>query len=110
VKKCSAMNITIGAKQTACGYEFFNENQTIGRDGFALHPFSECFWEDRIFNYNGRTFMWKKELNDWTYVQPNIHQSTLRLTEKFNELNDNEANYHLKHHELYQKPEYEKTI
>ncbi len=54
--------------------------------------------------------MWKKELNDWTYVQPNIHQSTLRLTEKFNELNDNEANYHLKHHELYQKPEYEKTI
>ena len=52
--------------------------------------------------------MWKKELNDWAYVQPNIHQSTLWLTAKFNELNDNEANYQLNHHEFYQKQEYEK--
>jgi hypothetical protein len=52
--------------------------------------------------------MWKKEINDWTYVQPNIHQSTIRLTSKFNEINDNEANYQLNHHEFYQKQEYEK--
>jgi hypothetical protein len=108
VQKCSAINITIGAKQTACGYEPFYDNQTIGKDGFSLHPFSECFWEDGIVNFNGKTFMWKKELNDWAYVHPNIHQSTLRLTAKFTELNDNEANYQLNHHEFYQKQEYEK--
>jgi hypothetical protein len=108
VQKCSAINITIGAKQTACGYEPFYDNQTIGRDGFSLHPFSELFWEDGIVNFNGKTCMRKKELNDWAYVQPSIHQSTLRLTAKFNELNDNKANYQLNHQEFYQKQEYEK--
>jgi hypothetical protein len=77
VQKCIAINITIGTKQAACGYEPFYDNQTIRRDGFSIHPFSECFWEDGIVNFNGKTFMWKKELNDWAYVQPNIHQSTL---------------------------------
>ena len=41
-------------------------------------------------------------------MQPNIHQSTLRLTNKFNEINDNEAHNQLNHHEFYQKQKYEK--
>jgi hypothetical protein len=43
VKKCEAINITIGAKQTAWGFEPYYQNKTIGRDGFSLHPFSEGF-------------------------------------------------------------------
>ena len=55
IQKCKSMEIRVEAKQTRCGFEPYYENQTIGRDGFSLHPFSECFWEDGIVNLNGKT-------------------------------------------------------
>ena len=109
IQKCNVINITVSAKETSCGYEPFFNNQTIGRDGYSLHPFRECFWEDGLVNFNGKTFMWKKEVNDWIFVHPTHHRSALRLAIKFNEINDIEANYQLNHHEYYQRQEVERT-
>ena len=102
------MEIRVEAKETRCGFELFYENQKIGKDGFSLHPFSECFWEDGIVNLNGKTYMWKKPTREWIYVHPTHHQETLRLAMKFNELADLEANYQLNHHEFYQRQEVER--
>jgi hypothetical protein len=93
IQKCNVINRTVSAKETSCGYEPFFDNQTIGRDGYSLHPFRECFWEDGLVNFNGKTFMWKKEVNDWIFVHPTHHRSALPLAIKFNEIDDNEANY-----------------
>ena len=92
------MEITVEAKETRCGFEPFYENQTIGKDGFSLRPFSECFWEDGIVNLNGITYRWKMQTREWIFVEPTYHQETLRLAIKFNELTDLEANYQLNHH------------
>jgi hypothetical protein len=35
----------------------------------------------------------KKQTNEWIYVHPTHFQETLRLAIKFNEINENEANY-----------------
>ena len=48
IQKCNVINVTVGAKETSCGYEPFFNNQTIGRDGYSLHPFRECFWEGQF--------------------------------------------------------------
>jgi hypothetical protein len=102
------MEIRVEAKETRCGFEPFYENQTIGKYGFSLHPFSECSWEDEIVNLNGKTYTCKKPTREWIYVNPTHHQETLRLAMKFNELADLEANYQLNHHEFYQRQEVER--
>ena len=78
IQKCISMEIRVEAKQTRCGFEPYYENQTIGRDGFSLHPFSECFWEDGIVNLNGKTYRWKQETREWIFVETTHHQETLR--------------------------------
>jgi hypothetical protein len=108
VQKFTEINITIGAKKTPCGYEPFYNDKTIEKDFYTLYPFSECFWEDGIVNFIGKPYMCKKETNDWSYVQPTTHQSTMRLALQCNEINDNEANYQLNHYEFYQKLKFEK--
>jgi hypothetical protein len=61
IQKCNAINITVSAKETSCGYEPFINNQTIGRDGYSLHPFRECFWEDGLVNFNGKYLCGKRK-------------------------------------------------
>ncbi len=96
------------AKETRCGFESFYKNQTIGKDGFSLHPFSECFGEVGTVNLNKKTYMWKKPTREWIHVHPTHHQEK-GLAMKFNELiTDLEENYELNHHESYQRPEVER--
>lgn len=111
-QKCMELNITVGGKQTACGYEPFFEksnNRKIRIFNSPFWPFHEYFWKYGIVNLNGKTFKWNKEKNDWTSIQPTFYQSTLHLAIKFNEINENHVNYQLNHHEFYQKQEYEKV-
>jgi hypothetical protein len=41
-------------------------------------------------------------------IQPTAHLSTLKLTSKFTELEDNEAQYMLNSHDIFERSEYEK--
>lgn len=107
VQKCITKNITITATQTKCGYEPQYQNFTIGRDGFSLHPFQECFWKDRIVNLNGQSYVWNNITQDWILEIPTYHLSTIKLTSKFNELADNEFQYTARHHKAYESSEYE---
>jgi len=40
------------------GYQPFtvynNKNDTIGTDGWSIHPFSNCFWKSNLINLNGK--------------------------------------------------------
>ncbi len=107
VQKCVAHNVTVGAKLTNCGYEPLVDTNTVGRDGFSLHPFQDCFWKDGLVNLNGKTYRWKQ--NDWIEIQATHHLSTLRLTSKFAQLADNEYSYQINHHDVYKLPEYEQV-
>ena len=105
IQKCAARNITVSAKKTSCGFEPIYENKTIGRDGWSLHPFKSCFWKDGLVNLNGNTYRWTN--GKWEEVQPTHHLSTLRLTSKFVELDDNENQYLIPHHGAHRTAEYE---
>ena len=107
VQKCTAHSVTVGAKLTNCGYEPLVDTNTIGRDGYSLHPFQDCFWKDGLVNLNGKTYYWKND--DWIEIQPTHHLSTLRLTSKFTRLADNEFRYQLNHHDVYKLPEFEQV-
>lgn len=105
VQQCTPVNISVGMKQTKCGPEPSYKNFTVGKDGFSLHPFEECFWPNNLVNLNGKPHMWKD--GEWSVMQPSIHLSTLRLTSKFEELEDNEARYLINSHDISTRPEYE---
>ena len=107
VQKCIAKNISVTATQTKCGYEPRYLNFTIGRDGYSLHPFQECFWKDRFVNLNGQSYVWNNISQQWTIEIPTYHLSTIRLTTKFNGLTDNEFQYTARHHKAYESSEYE---
>jgi hypothetical protein len=92
-------------EKTNCGPEPKFENYTIGKDGFSLNPFEECFGANSFINLNGKLYMWKD--NEWSTIQPSAHLSTLKLTSKFTELEDNEAQYLLNYHDILERPEYE---
>ena len=105
VQQCIANNISVGMKETKCGPEPIYKTFTVGKDGFSLHPFEECFWANKFINLNGKPHIWKD--GEWSVVQPSAHLSTLRLTAKFEELEDNEAQYMINAHDIFDRPEYE---
>ena len=107
VQKCGQVNLTISAAQTKCGFEPVYQNYTIGRDGYSLHPFQECFWKDGVTNLNGLSYTWNTENNAWIQLTPTFHLSTLKLTAKFKELDDNEYKYTLRHHKAFESNEFE---
>ena len=95
------------AKETKCGYEPIYDEYTIGRDGYSLHPFQECFWKDGIVNLNGKSYIWNNAEQEWSQEYPTYHLSTIKLTQKFKELEDNEYTYSFKHHTAFQDREFE---
>ncbi len=107
VQRCETKNITVTAKETKCGFEPFYDTNTIGRDGYSLHPFQECFWKDGIVNLNGKSYKWDEGNRKWKLEIPTYHLSTIKLTQKFQELEDNEYKYSFKHHQAYQDREFE---
>ena len=107
VQRCTPRNITVAAKETKCGYEPIYDEYTIGRDGYSLHPFQECFWKDGIVNLNGKSYIWNNAEQEWSQEYPTYHLSTIKLTQKFKELEDNEYTYSFKHHTAFQDREFE---
>jgi hypothetical protein len=107
MQQCKVMNITIRGEKTKCGYEPRFDIYTIGRDGYSLHPFQECFWKDQIVNLNGQSYSWNSTFENYTLVYPTYHLATINLQEKFQEINDNELEYQLLQHKAYETSEFE---
>jgi len=95
------------AKHTQCGFEPNYQNFTIGRDGYSLHPFKECFWKDGIVNLNGKSYSWNEETKKWIRQNPTYHLATLKLTEKFKDLDDQKYQFKSSHHAAYDSNEME---
>jgi hypothetical protein len=83
VQKCGQVNLTISAVQTKYGFEPVYKNYTIGRDGYSLHPFQECFWKNGVTNVNELSYTWNTEKNAWIQLTPTFLLSTSKLTAKF---------------------------
>jgi hypothetical protein len=100
---CAVVSIQITAKLTTCGYQPFFQgltgNFTIGKDGWSLHPFHECFWPTGYVSINGQTFVWKND--DWKAEEPSIHLTKLKLVDKFEDIPMNAYNYLPHHHSIY---------
>ena len=60
LQKFPMETISITARKTQCGYQPYFENQknvsyTIGKDGWSLHTFMNCFWTGQYVNLNDHT-------------------------------------------------------
>jgi hypothetical protein len=97
------VSIQITAKLTTCGYQPFFQGLTgnfiIGKDGWSLHPFHECFWPTGYVSLNGQIFVWKDD--DWKAEEPSIHLNKLKLVDKFEDIPMNAYNYLPHHHSIY---------
>jgi hypothetical protein len=107
VQQCKEMNVTVRGEKTKCGYEPRFDSYTIGRDGFSLHPFQECFWKDQIINLNGQSYSWNETTENFTLVHPTYHLATINLQEKFPNIDDNELEYQFLQHKAYETSEFE---
>ena len=107
VQQCEEKNVTIRGQKTKCGFEPRFGNYTIGRDGYSLHPFQECFWKDQIINLNGQSYSWNSTYENYTVVYPTYHLATINLQKKFPDLDDNELEYQLLQHKAYETGEFE---
>jgi hypothetical protein len=107
IQQCEAKNVTIRGQKTKCGFEPRFDNYTVGRDGYSLHPFQECFWKDQIINLNGHSYSWNNTSENYTRVYPTYHLATINLQQKFPDLDDNELEYQLLQHKAYETSEFE---
>ena len=104
LQQCAPKSINISAIETDCGFQpyfsYNNMKNTIGIDGWSIHPFSECFWKSQYVTLNGETYKWKKLNKTWDWVKQDttIHYSNLELISKFKEVKLNDFNYELKAH------------
>ena len=104
LQQCAKDEITISAKETRCGYQpFFQDNQnktfTIGKDGWSLHEFLDCFWSGPYVTFNDFTYTYVG--GEWRIQRPDIHLTKLHLVNKFAELPINEYDFSPRHHHAY---------
>ena len=111
LQQCNVVPIQLSATQTACGYQPFfqglSTNYTIGKDGWSLHPFQECFWTSEYVSLNGQTYRWIN--NEWKKEQPTIHLTKLHLVNKFEEIPLKAYNYLPHHQSIYDSNALEQT-
>ena len=65
VQNCEPNTIAVTARQTKCGFEPEYKSYTVGKEGFSIHPFQECFWNDKIANLNGKSYRWNNITKEW---------------------------------------------
>ena len=104
LQKCPMDSIAITAKKTQCGYQPYFENQnnmsyTIGKDGWSLHPFLDCFWTGPYVNLNDHTYTYVN--GTWTREKPTIHFNKLKIVQRFEQLPANELDFAPRHHSAF---------
>ena len=111
LQQCTIVPIQLTAKLTACGYQPFfqglSSNFTIGKDGWSLHPFQECFWSTEYVSLNGLTYKWIND--DWKVEEPSIHLTKLNLVNKFEDIPLKAYDYLPHHHSIYDANALEQT-
>ena len=111
LQQCTIVPIQLTAKLTACGYQPFFQglslNFTIGKDGWSLHPFQECFWSTDYVSLNGLTYRWIND--DWKVEEPSIHLTKLNLVNKFEDIPLKAYDYLPHHHSIYDANALEQT-
>jgi hypothetical protein len=105
LQKCEIVPIKISALQTQCGYQPFFQtslsgNFTVGKDGWSLHPFQDCFWNGQYVNFNDKTYTWIN--GEWKIQEPSIHVLKLKLIKEFEELPIKAYDYLPQHHSMYE--------
>ena len=105
LQQCDTVQIKITAVQTQCGYQPFfqtsmNGNFTVGKDGWSLHPFQDCFWNGQYVNLNDKTYTWIN--GEWKIQEPSIHVLKLNLIKQFDELPLKSYDYLPQHHSMYE--------
>jgi hypothetical protein len=103
LQQCVTIPVKIEARLTQCGYQPFfqtlNANFTVGKDGSSLHPFQDCFWNNKYVTLNDIAFSW---INDeWIKQEPSIHVAKIKLIQKFEELPIKAYDYLPQHHSMY---------
>ena len=111
LQQCAIVPIQLTATLTACGYQPFfqglSTNYTIGKDGWSLHPFQECFWTSEYVSLNGQTYRWIN--NEWKIEEPTIHLSKLNLINKFEDIPLKSYEYLPHHRSIYDSNTMEQT-
>ena len=105
LQQCDTVSIKISALQTQCGYQPFfqtsmNGNFTVGKDGWSLHPFQDCFWNGQFVNLNDKTYTWIN--GEWRVQVPSIHVLKLNLIKQFQDLPLKSYDYLPQHHSMYE--------
>ena len=106
-QQCLAMNVTFSAKETKWGMEPIYATYTIGKDGYSLYPFRECFWVNGFINFNDRTFTWRN--GSFIPVEASSHLSSYKIRAHIEELDDKEYLYQIHHEFLHTEPEIEEA-
>jgi hypothetical protein len=104
LQQCAVVPIQLSAKLTSCGYQPFfqaiSANYTIGKDGWSLHPFQDCFWTSPYVSLNDKTYQWIND--DWKLHEPSVHLTKLHLVKKFDDIPLKSYNYLPNHHSIYE--------
>lgn len=114
LSECKPISVDIRSTETKCGFQplfkYKAENYTIGKDGWSIHPFHECFWSGQFININGKTYSWKSHNStqpDWEEQKLNIHLKNLNLIDKYTEIVLNDFDFTLKHNPAHIRMELE---
>lgn len=121
LSECKSVNVNIRAVETKCGFQPFfrynNDNYTVGKDGWSIHPFHDCFWTGQFVNINGKAYSWRHHdkmgkaetitNSDWEEQSQGVHLKNLNLVVKYTEIVLNDYDFRLKQHPAHHKIELE---
>ena len=104
LQSCKEETIQIEAKETKCGFQpfykdSFNKTLTIGKDGFSLIPFKECFHTGQFINFNGITYSYLN--GTWKERKPNIYLQKIKIVTRFKDTPTIDLDFALRHHPSY---------
>ena len=104
LQTCKSERVKITAQETRCGYQPIyidhqNNSFTIGKDGYSLVPFKECFHTGQFINLNEKTYIYQNK--SWVREYSKTHITTLKIMKKLQDLPVNELDFATRHHLSY---------
>ena len=65
IRQCRTVSAEFVVAGTRCGAQPKFENFTIARDGWTLVPFTPCYWQSAVVNFNGEAYSARDGLRVW---------------------------------------------
>ena len=115
LQECKSVKVKIGAVETRCGFQpkftYNSKNFTVGRDGFSLQPFQECFWDTHLIPINDKIYYWRHNgtvtNGTWTEQQGTIPLQGLDLVSGFQHTILKDYDYELLSHYSHEQQDFE---